>query len=77
MNITDFIKNGKILLHVIPNSSRSELICEEESLKLYVKAVPDKNKANLEVIHFFKKQYGLKVLIEHGEKSRHKVLLVV
>ena len=44
-------------LKVIPNAGRTELRQEGEILKLYLKAPPDKNKANLEPIKFFKKEY--------------------
>lgn len=77
MNISDHIKDGKLYLKVIPHSTRNELICEGGSLRLYVKAVPDKNKANLEVIRFFKKKFELQVRIQSGEKSREKVLKVL
>jgi len=76
MDLSSYFNNGKLSVHVIPNSSRTELIEEEGKLRLYLQAVPDKNKANLELIKFFKKQYGLKVRIKRGEKSRDKVLKI-
>ncbi|HIH11157.1 TPA: DUF167 domain-containing protein [Candidatus Woesearchaeota archaeon] len=63
-------------LKVIPNAGRTELVQEGEILKLYLKAVPDKNKANLELIKFFKKEYHLTVTIKSGLKSREKVISV-
>ena len=68
------LEPGDIInLKVIPNSSRTELKGE----KLYLKAVPEKGKANLELIKFFKKEFNLKVKIKSGEKSRNKVIEVL
>jgi uncharacterized protein (TIGR00251 family) len=54
------------------------LVEENGKLKLYFKTVPDKNKANLELIKFFKKKFSLKVEIKSGLKSsRGKVLRVI
>ncbi|MFH1682652.1 MAG: DUF167 domain-containing protein [Candidatus Woesearchaeota archaeon] len=71
------IKNNLLKIKVIPNSSRTELQETPEGLKLYLKAVPEKGKANAEVIKFFKKEFGLKVEIKSGEKSREKVLRIL
>lgn len=70
-------KNNQFKIKVIPNSSRTELKETEEGLKLYLKAVPEKGKANAEVVKFFKKEFNLKVEIKSGEKSREKVLRVI
>ncbi|MFA6460684.1 MAG: DUF167 domain-containing protein [Candidatus Woesearchaeota archaeon] len=77
MEIKKYIENGTLSVHVVPHSSRQELIEEEGKLKLYLQAVPDKNKANLELIKFFKKEWGLKVEIKSGMKSRDKILRVL
>jgi uncharacterized protein len=72
--ITKHIKNNLIRIKVIPNASRTELKEINNQLKLYLKAVPEKGKANQAVIKFFKKEYNLKVEIKSGSKSREKVL---
>ena len=77
MELVKWIRDGKFRVKVIPNSSKLELIEEENGLKLYLQAVPDKNKANQELIKFFKKKYGLKVEIVSGMRSREKVLRVL
>ena len=64
-------------LRVTPNSSRDDLIVENSKFKLYLKTVPEKGKANQEVVKFFKKKFGLKVKIHSGHKSREKVLVIV
>lgn len=75
--IQKHIQNNQFHLKVIPNSSRNELTEENGILKLHLQAVPDKNKANLELVRFFKKEFGLRVEIVHGMKSREKIILVL
>lgn len=77
LNLSKYLKNNTISLRVVPHSSRSELVEEDGKLKLYLHALPEKNKANLELIKFFKKEYGLRVEIKSGEKGREKVIVVV
>ena len=74
MDISKHLENGKLKIKVIPHSGRTELIEQEGKLKLYLKAAPEKNKANLELIKFFKKKYELSVRIKSGETSREKIL---
>jgi len=77
MNLSNFVKNSFMKIKVVPNSSRNELMKVDGGLKLYLKAVPEKGKANKEVVKFFKKEFGLRVEIKSGEKSREKVLRVL
>lgn len=77
MNISSFIHNKFLTIKVVPHSGRTELKEENGRLKLYLKAPPEKNKANVELIKFFKKEYGLVVEIKRGMTSREKVLRIV
>ncbi|PIN76867.1 YggU family protein [Candidatus Woesearchaeota archaeon CG10_big_fil_rev_8_21_14_0_10_36_11] len=77
MEISQHIHNELLRVHVIPNASRNHVIEEHTQLKVYIKAVPDKNKANSELVRFFKKEFGLRVTIKSGLKSRDKVLKVL
>ncbi len=77
LEIQRYITNNLLHLKVIPSSGRTELKEENGRLKLYLKAPPDKNKANLELIKFFKKELGLVVEIKSGATSREKVLKIV
>lgn len=77
MNIEEHIKDSLLKIKVIPNSKKNELKEENKQLKLYLHAVPDKNKANRELIKFFKKELGLNVEIRSGLKSREKVLKIL
>jgi len=76
MDIQKYIKNNLLRIKVRPNSSKTELMEENGGLKLYLKAVPDKNKANKELMKFFKKEFNLNVTIKSGLTSREKVLKV-
>jgi len=76
MNIEKHVNNGQIKVKVIPNSKQNKLVEENNQLKLYIKAVPDKNKANHALIKFFKKKFNLKVEIKFGIKNRNKVLRI-
>lgn len=75
--IQKHLQNNQFHLKVIPNSSRNDLVEENGILKLHLQAVPDKNKANMELIKFFKKEFGLMVEIVHGMKSREKIIRLI
>jgi len=77
MDIQKYISNNLLSLKVIPHASRTELIEEHEQLKLYLSAIPDKNKANQQLIKYFKKKFNLKVEIKSGEKNRNKILRIL
>ncbi|MBI1968926.1 DUF167 domain-containing protein [Candidatus Woesearchaeota archaeon] len=73
-NLAPFIQNGRLYLKAIPNAKKTLLKEENGTLKLYLHAPPEKDKANKELIAFFKKEYGLAVQIVSGAKSREKVM---
>ena len=77
MELNKHIKEYLLQIRVTPNSSKNELVEENGKLKLFLKAIPEKGKANKEIIKFFKKNYSLKVEIKSGETSRNKVLKVI
>lgn len=77
MDINKYIQNGKLKVKVIPHSGRTEIKEEEGKLKLYLKAAPEKGKANTELIKFFKKELKLSVRIKSGETNREKMLEIV
>ncbi|MDP3734405.1 MAG: DUF167 domain-containing protein [Nanoarchaeota archaeon] len=74
MNILPLFKNNCLTIKVIPNAKISKAVMDNNPPKIYLQAVPEKNKANLELIKFFKKEFGVKVMIQSGEKSREKVV---
>ena len=74
INITKFVSHGLIKVKVIPNSKKETIKEEHGILKIHLTSVPEKNKANAELVKFFKKKFGLNVEIISGQKSREKVL---
>lgn len=76
----NFLKDKeKIKLIVKPNSPKTEIICydeEKDALRLNVKAPPEKNKANIEIIRFFKKLLKKDVKIIYGLKDKEKVIKI-
>ncbi len=60
-------------IHAVPNASHTELsLIKDNQLKMRIAAVPDKGKANKELISFFKKEFKLNIEILSGETSRKK-----
>jgi len=69
----------KLKIKVFPRSSREQLIEKEGVIKAYVKAAPDKGKANKALIVLIAKKYGVKksnVTIISGQTSRNKIVEV-
>lgn len=69
----------RINVKVMPKSSREEVMEEDGGLKVYVKAAPDKGKANKAVIELIAEHYGVKksdVAIVSGETARKKIVEV-
>ncbi len=69
-------KKGAIYeITVKPGSSRQGL--DEDRMVLYLYSPPVDNKANMELIKFFKKKYKLRVEILKGHTSRKKLIRVL
>ncbi|MBD3380375.1 MAG: DUF167 domain-containing protein [Candidatus Omnitrophica bacterium] len=67
----------RIEAKVFPKSSREEMVEKDGSIKIYVKAPPDKGKANKAVIELVARVYKARkrdVRIVRGETSRNKVI---
>jgi len=77
LTLPNHLNNNLLKLKVIPNSSQTKLIEENSQLKLYLKSVPEKDKANKELVKFFKKEFDLRVEIKSGMKSREKMLRIL
>lgn len=77
MDYSSFIKNGSLKIIVRPNSPKTEISgFLGDSLKLDVHAIPEKNKANIEIIKFFHKMLKKDVKIISGITSKRKVLRI-
>ena len=72
-------ENGiTISLKIVPNSSKNDLIKEEEFIKVKVTAQPIENKANKALIEFLSKTFKIpKTSIEiiKGDTSKEKTIL--
>ena len=77
MDFKTYVQNNTFSLKVVPNAKETKLIEENGGLKLYLHAVPDKGKANDTLILFFKKEFGLKVIIKSGKTSRRKIIEII
>ena len=73
-------ENGLIIrLKIVPNSSKNEIIFEDEFIKVKVTAQPIENKANKALIEFLSKQFKIpktKIQILKGETSKEKTVLL-
>ena len=68
----------KLNIKVIPKSSKTEMIEEKDNfLKIKLKAVPEKGKANVELIKFLAKHFKTpksNINIIKGETRRNKIV---
>ena len=73
-------ENGLIIkLKIVPNSSKNEIILEDEFIKVKVTAQPIENKANKALIEFLSKQFKIpktKIQILKGDTSKEKTVLI-
>lgn len=77
MDITSYIKDNSLKIIVKPNSKKNEIIgydSQKQALKLAIKAPPENNKANIEVIKFFNRLTKKQVKIIKGLTSKEKLL---
>jgi len=74
------IKQNPFKIIVKPNSSRNEIIGydkERNAYRVNIKAKPEGNKANIEIIKFLSKLLGRRVNILKGLKSKEKIIKVI
>ncbi|RKW20771.1 DUF167 domain-containing protein [Candidatus Gracilibacteria bacterium] len=82
MDLSKKLENGNILkVKVITNAQKTEIIGELEdgTIKLKVRAIPEKGKANSEIIEYFSKILNLnksKIEIISGKTSKIKLLKI-
>ena len=68
-----------IKVKIVPNSSKNDIILEDEFIKVKVTAQPIENKANKALIEFLSKNFKIpKTSIEilKGDTSKEKTLLI-
>ena len=73
VGIVERLETG-LEIKVKTRSNETKLVQEADNFTMYVKSPPVDNKANNELIKFFKKKYGVRVAIVRGKTSRRKSL---
>lgn len=71
------IKEKIFKVVIKPDSSSNEIVGFDKDKKAYlikIKAKPENNKANLELMRFLSKILGKRVKIKSGFKSREKLI---
>ena len=63
-----------IKIKVYSNLCKSEIIPKDSYYEVHVKAHPEKNKVNIEIIKLFYKKFKKRAKIIKGLKSREKLL---
>ena len=67
-----------IRIKIVPNSSKNDLIIENEFIKVKVTAQPIENKANKALVEFLSKRFKVpktSIEIVKGDTSKEKTLL--
>ena len=67
-----------IRIKIVPNSSKNDLIIEDEFIKIKVTAQPIENKANKALVEFLSKRFKVpktSIEIVKGDTSKEKTLL--
>ena len=76
--IKKYIKNGKLKVRVKPGAKETKITGFANGfLEIRLNAVPEKGKANQELLKFLKKELGIKARIMRGLKSREKTLEII
>jgi len=68
-----------IKVKIVPNSSKNDIILEDEFIKVKVTAQPIENKANKALIEFLSKRFKIpksSIEIIKGDTSKEKTLLL-
>jgi uncharacterized protein len=77
MAISDYIKGNSLKIIVKPNSRKNEILGYDDGkkvLKVSIKAPPENNKANIEVIKLFNRLTKKQTHIISGLTSKEKLL---
>ena len=73
-------QNGLLIrIRIVPNSSKNEIILEDEFIKIKITAQPIENKANKALIEYLSKTFKIaksNIEIVKGDTSKEKTLLI-
>ncbi len=77
MEIDKFIRGNILHIKVKPKARETKITgIDGDKVLVDVAAVPEKNKANQEIVKFFKKLTKKEVKIKSGLTSREKTLII-
>jgi uncharacterized protein (TIGR00251 family) len=71
---------NSFFLRVKPNSNKTQFFGFDKNINTYrleVKEAAEENRANIAIIKFFKKQFGLVVKIKTGKNSKKKLIEII
>lgn len=71
--------NFVVTLKIVPNSSRNEVVKEDDYIKIKITAPPVENKANKVLVEFLSKKLSVaksKIKIIRGETSKLKTISI-
>lgn len=78
MDVSNIIKNKNYIKIIVkPNSNKNKIISydrDKNELKIEISAPAEDNKANIEIIKFFRKLTGKNVRIKSGLTSKKKLI---
>ncbi len=77
MNYEDYVHDGKLAIIVRPNARDNEITGYDEArqaLKVNIKAAPEENKANMEIMKFFSRLSKKRVNIVSGHTGKKKII---
>ena len=73
-------ENGLLIkIKIVPNSSKNEIVLEDEFIKIKITAQPIENKANKALVEFLSKTFKVaksNIEIVKGDTSKEKTLLI-
>ncbi|GAG32323.1 unnamed protein product [marine sediment metagenome] len=73
-NIVKHFKNNRLNLKVKPNSKKNQILEYGNPTKISIRAPAEANKANIELIKFFKRKFKLDIRIIKGKTSKNKII---
>ncbi|PIN78259.1 YggU family protein [Candidatus Woesearchaeota archaeon CG10_big_fil_rev_8_21_14_0_10_34_8] len=77
MELSQYIINNKLKIIAKPNAKKTEILgydSNKKAVKIAIAAVPDKDKANKELLKFVSRKLKKKARFVSGMKSREKIL---
>ncbi len=75
MDITSYVKNNELRIHIIPSTKDEIHKFENGILYITINAPPEKGKANIRLCKYLKKLTKRGVRIKSGYHSRDKIIV--